>query len=86
MFADEELDALARTLPLDIRRAAVAPAAGFEGVAGPVTELLKPEMVTATTDSYLCGPPGMVQTAQKMLDQIGQDKKRIFAEKFLPAA
>lgn len=84
MFARDELKELARALPLDVRRAAVTASEGFDGLSGFVTDLLASDMIEAKTDCYLCGPPAMVTAARAFLDINGHDKKRIFAERFLP--
>ncbi len=86
MFAADLLAELAGKLPLDVRRAAVTVTNGFDGTAGFVTDLVTAGMVDAQTDCYLCGPPGMVTAARALLAERGCDPKRVFAERFLPAA
>jgi ferredoxin-NADP reductase/ferredoxin len=86
MFAADELADLAGKLPLEVRRAAVMAAGGFDGVTGLVTDLMTADMLDDRTDCYLCGPPGMVTAARTFFSDRGVDQKRIFAERFLPAA
>jgi benzoate/toluate 1,2-dioxygenase reductase component len=86
MFAADELADLAGKLPLEVRRAAVTATEGFDGIAGFVTGLMTADMVDAQTDCYLCGPPAMVTAARAFLSDHGFNQKRIFAERFLPAA
>jgi NAD(P)H-flavin reductase/ferredoxin len=86
MFARDEIADLARVLPIDFRCAAVTTNEGFAGRTGFVTELMTADMIDAQTDCYLCGPPAMVTAARAFLDGLGHNKKRIFAERFLPAA
>jgi benzoate/toluate 1,2-dioxygenase reductase subunit len=86
MFAADELADLDGKLPLDVRRAAVTTSNGFAGTTGFVTDLMRPDMLDALTDCYLCGPPAMVTAARAFLTGQGIDQKRIFAERFLAAA
>jgi benzoate/toluate 1,2-dioxygenase reductase subunit len=86
MFAADELAALAGQLPLEVRRAAVTAGNGFVGATGYVTDLMSADTLDAQTDCYLCGPPAMVTAARTFLGNQGFDPKRIFAERFLPAA
>jgi NAD(P)H-flavin reductase/ferredoxin len=86
MFAADELADLAGKLPLEVRRAAVTAGDGFDGVTGLVTDLMTAVMFEERPDCYLCGPPGMVTAARAFFSDRGIDPKRIFAERFLPAA
>jgi NAD(P)H-flavin reductase len=86
MFAAEELAQLAGQLPLEVRRAAVTAGGDFAGTKGYVTDLMSADMLDTQTDCYLCGPPAMVTAARLFLNDEGFEQKRIFAERFLPAA
>ncbi|MDI3469827.1 MAG: hypothetical protein OJF62_001890 [Pseudolabrys sp.] len=85
-FGAERLAALAQTLPIEVRRAAIDVGAAWDERVGLVTDLLTPDLVAASADVYLCGPPAMVTTARQWLDENSQSGDRIFAERFLAAA
>lgn len=85
LFGLDRLDELARSLPLDVRTAAVSPPHG--GHVGHVTELLEPQMLqSGEAQVYLCGPPPMVQAAKAFLDEWEHPARQVFAERFLPSA
>ncbi|MDQ3105982.1 MAG: 2Fe-2S iron-sulfur cluster binding domain-containing protein [Actinomycetota bacterium] len=55
----------------------------WDGETGVITDVVKKhETDLADTDSYLCGPPPMVEAAMEMLPALGADEKHIFYDKF----
>ena len=52
---------------------------------GHITDLLRDELISKDTDTYLCGPPPMIEAAQRWLGEHGVPEKQIHAEKFLPS-
>jgi len=54
----------------------------WDGETGVITDVVKRnETDLADTDSYLCGPPPMVEAAMEMLPALGADEKHIFYDK-----
>jgi len=54
----------------------------WDGETGVITDVVKrSETDLADTDSYLCGPPPMVEAAMEMLPALGADEKHIFYDK-----
>ena len=50
------------------------------------TDLLRPDLLHGgDCDIYLCGPPPMIDAAEKWLAGQGVDPHRVHAEKFLPS-
>lgn len=72
-------------IDLSVEYAVVAPADGWDGAVGHVTALLRPELIGAGADIYLCGPPPMIEAAEGWLAAQNVDEKLIHAEKFLPS-
>lgn len=58
---------------------------GWTGAVGHVTQLLRPELIAAVPDVYLCGPPPMIEAGQGWLDEQKFDDKLVHVEKFLPS-
>lgn len=63
-------------------------AGGDGGPQGLVTDLIGADLLDAPaqTDVYLCGPPAMIDAARGAFERLGVPGRRVFAEKFLPAA
>ncbi|WP_429932915.1 2Fe-2S iron-sulfur cluster-binding protein [Agrobacterium vitis] len=84
LFYLEELTEIGRGLAGFELRIAVAqgdpPAPWRQGY---VTDLIIPADVT-DADVYLCGPPAMLQQANRLLSENSVDRSRIFAEIFSP--
>ncbi len=82
LFYGDELAALSRDLPnLDVVTTVEKPTASWSGAAGRVTDHLDP--IDPTRQYYLCGPPGMVSTAEELLSGHGVPRDRIHIERFL---
>ncbi len=57
--------------------------APWDGEVGMVTDVLKShESDLAEADSYVCGPPPMVEAAMQVLEGLGAPTKRIYYDKF----
>lgn len=87
LFGAKDLESFAAAgIDLTVERAVVEGADGWTGKVGFVTDLLRPELVHGgDCDVYLCGPPPMIDAAEKWLAGQGMDPHRIHAEKFLPS-
>lgn len=85
IFGIDRLDAFrAAGIDLTIETAVVAPDENWDGAAGHVTALLRPDIVHGgDCDVYLCGPPPMIEAAESWLRDNRVDPSRIHAEKFL---
>jgi anthranilate 1,2-dioxygenase reductase component len=71
-------------IKLTIETAVVTPDEDWDGAAGHVTSLLRPEIINGgESDIYLCGPPPMIEAAENWLRDNGVDPAHIHAEKFL---
>ncbi len=57
----------------------------WNGSMGHITDLLRDELISKDMDTYLCGPPPMIEAAQRWLGEHGVPEKQIYAEKFLPS-
>ncbi|MBM3486838.1 MAG: 2Fe-2S iron-sulfur cluster binding domain-containing protein [Alphaproteobacteria bacterium] len=85
LFAADALAAHAGALPLTLDRIVVQGNAGWTGRTGYVTDLLAPDLINkGECDVYLCGPPPMIEVAERWLAAHGVAPHRIHAEKFLP--
>lgn len=51
-----------------------------------VDEILKAHDLSIATNAYLCGPPGMIDSAIEILNQNGLSEANIFYDKFLDAS
>jgi benzoate/toluate 1,2-dioxygenase reductase subunit len=87
LFAAKDLDSFAAAgLGLTVERIVVEGGGGWSGRTGFVTDLLRPELLhDGHVDVYLCGPPPMIDAAEKWLAGQGVDPHRVHAEKFLPS-
>ncbi len=75
-------DLMDQGLPLTVQRIAVGDGPGQ----GHVTSLLRPELLDANgSDVYLCGPPPMIEAAERWLRAQGVPASQVYAEKFLPS-
>ncbi|MEN3277614.1 MAG: hypothetical protein V7631_3404 [Massilia sp.] len=82
-FNAGELEQLGQSLRLTVERIAVSEN-GWQGPAGHVTRLLRPELLHGgECDAYLCGPPPMVEAATAWLRENGMDPARVHAERFV---
>jgi propane monooxygenase reductase subunit len=55
----------------------------WDGEVGLITDVVrKHENDLADADSYVCGPPPMVEAAMDMLTSLGADEKHIYYDKF----
>lgn len=87
VFFDEELERLIAALPgLRVHRSLVHPAPGWRGDVGVVTDAMAAQLVDPAAHTfYLCGPPPMIQAARALLAGWGVDRRRVFAESFIPS-
>ena len=85
LFGRERIEAYGDWVQL--HRIVVAGDDDWDGATGFVTDLLNEDTLpdAAATDAYLCGPPPMIEAAQKALTERGVPDERVFAEKFLPS-
>ena len=75
-------DLMDQGLPLTLQRIAV----GDGPAQGHVTSLLRPDLLDANgSDVYLCGPPPMIEAAERWLRAQGVPASQVYAEKFLPS-
>lgn len=85
VFAQDELQALAETLP-EFRFDTVVwhPDPAWEGATGNPVELAAAEatVLAEAPDVYVCGPPPMVDAAYAALTAAGVPREQIHAEKF----
>jgi benzoate/toluate 1,2-dioxygenase reductase subunit len=51
----------------------------------PVSVLTADDVAHPQTSAYLCGPPAMLQAAERRLLELGMPAERIHAEQFLPS-
>ena len=83
---EEELRALSDSLPNFRYVPALSEADGdedWEGELGLITDIVqKHETDLAGTDSYVCGPPPMVEAAMDVLTSLGAPEKNIYYDKF----
>jgi propane monooxygenase reductase subunit len=83
---EEELQALSDSLPNFRYVPALSEADGdedWEGELGLITDIVqKHETDLAGTDSYVCGPPPMVEAAMDVLTSLGAPEKNIYYDKF----
>jgi predicted ferric reductase len=83
---DDELDDLARHLSLEVVRVLRHPPPGWEGEHGVVDAALVARFLTpdaaATWHVVLCGPPPMMDTAERALRDRGVPLHRIHSERF----
>jgi ferredoxin-NADP reductase/ferredoxin len=86
-FALDQLEALhQRGIELVVERIPVTSSPSWSGPVGHVTTLLRTELLAGgARDVYLCGPPPMVEAAERWLSGHGVPRNRIHAEKFIPA-
>ncbi|MBL8269395.1 2Fe-2S iron-sulfur cluster binding domain-containing protein [Steroidobacter sp.] len=84
LFYEQELAALAASMPELEVRIAVMEGADIDLHSGTAVSLLRREDFDAATVCYLCGPPLMVDAARKALSAHGVATKAIRAERFQP--
>lgn len=59
----------------------------WDGLRGQITDFILPNVIDLPkSQAYLCGPPGMIDTAIVRLEQAGVNKENIFYDKFLDAS
>jgi methane monooxygenase component C len=82
LFYRDELAALRTALPnIEVVEVVEQPGDAWPGAVGRATDHVGP--VDPTRGYYLCGPPGMVGTAEALLTDHGVPRVRIHAERFL---
>jgi len=83
---EKELYALAETLPNFTFVPALSeadPGEPWDGEVGLITDIVKKhETDLSGTDSYVCGPPPMVEAAMDVLSGLGAPEKNIYYDKF----
>lgn len=84
LFYEDELAALANTMPELEVRIAVMEGADGDVRTGTAVSLLQQNDFDASTACYLCGPPPMVNAARKTLMSFGVAASAIRAERFQP--
>ena len=73
-------------LDLKVERCVLNPEDGWTGRTGHITDLLRDEIMNGgDTEVYLCGPPPMVDAAEKYLADKGVEPSLVHAEKFVPS-
>lgn len=73
-------------LDLTTELCVVSAADGWDGPTGHVTSLLRPDILNGgDCEVYLCGPPPMIDAAEKWLGENGLDASLVHAEKFVPS-
>ncbi|MEW9899226.1 fatty acid desaturase [Chitinivorax sp. PXF-14] len=86
LYALDEIEAIRRSWRGDFRFVPVlseaGPNDGWAGERGLVTDHLQRHLADGA-DVYLCGPPVMIDTAEKRLQRGGVGPKRIHADRFL---
>lgn len=87
LFALDALRAYAgQGLNVTTELCVVSPAADWSGPTGHVTSLLRPELLRGgDCEVYLCGPPPMIDAAEKWLSEQGVPAAHVHAEKFVPS-
>jgi propane monooxygenase reductase subunit len=59
----------------------------WDGEVGFITDVLRRHQLDLTdVDSYVCGPPPMVEAAMEVLGVLGASEKRIYYDKFTTTA
>lgn len=84
----EELERLARELPLEVVPTAERADAAWPGHRGTAVEALgtvRTVPLEPGTEAYICGPPGMVTAARSRLLGLGLSPDEIFNEEFVPS-
>ena len=67
----------------ELTRPEADPDEPWEGEVGLITDVVKKyETDLSETDSYVCGPPPMVEAAMDVLGGLGADEKHIYYDKF----
>ena len=83
---EKELDALTETLPGFTFVPALSEAdesEPWDGEVGLITDVVRRhETDLSGTDSYVCGPPPMVEAAMDVLSDLGAPEKNIYYDKF----
>lgn len=86
LFGLEDLELRRHWLPSFKSRISVDRGATGELLAGnPVQALTQADAADPDTVAYICGPPPMVEAAQRRLAEIGVRPENIFAEQFVPS-
>lgn len=85
LYALEEIQALARQWPRPFHFVPVLSEAdrhaAWEGARGLVSEQI-PVLLQAGSHAYLCGPPGMIDSASALLQRHGVARENIHADRF----
>lgn len=87
LFAFDQLAGYAsQNLAVTTELCVVEPGSDWGGATGHVTELLRPEILNGgDCEIYLCGPPPMIDAAEKWLSENGVASNHVHAEKFVPS-
>ncbi|GAA4017929.1 hypothetical protein GCM10022212_12080 [Actimicrobium antarcticum] len=88
LFCLDELDVRAALLPnLALRVSVSSPDGTYGGLVGnPVSVIAAEDIVDPETVAYLCGPPAMIESARRHLEDIGVKRDNIHAEQFSASA
>jgi predicted ferric reductase len=82
----EELEALAQTLPLELKLVLDHPPAGWEGPRGPISVELLREVIERAGEKdvhyFICGPEPMMDAVESMLADLAVSPSRVHAERF----
>lgn len=81
-YGIDELRKLEEELPLKIILTAEKPDAEWQGLSANSVQAVQALSLSAETEAYLCGPPGMVLAARQALLELGVAKEEIFNEEF----
>lgn len=84
----ERLEELERRLTLSVVHVLSEPSSNWEGERGRIdARLLAAVLPPATRDwnHFVCGPPAMVDSVERSLEQLGIDRERVHAERFISA-
>ena len=87
LFALDRLQGYAQQgIDLATELCVVEAGGGWTGATGHVTSLLRPELLNGgDCEVYLCGPPPMIDAAEKWLSDNGVPPSLVHAEKFVPS-
>jgi NAD(P)H-flavin reductase/ferredoxin len=87
LFALDQLQGYGQQgIDLTTELCVVAPGEGWKAATGHVTTLLRPELLNGgDCEVYLCGPPPMIDAAERWLSENGVPSALVHAEKFVPS-
>lgn len=90
LFAVDEIEELKASVPnLSVDICVWKPIGEWQGFVGSPVDAFKRDLVTDMTrgikpDVYLCGPPGLIDAAEMVAEQLELPHTSLFSERFLP--